>query len=319
MRKYVKAVVSFLLVVPVALKWEFDRRRLPLQKDHWLLYLKLHVRSFIKLRRFPDIYNCNDYNEKIQWLKLFDQSEQHVLLSDKIRMKEFISSRLGEGFTPKTLYVLDVEDSLPARESLPENFVIKTNHDSGGVFISKGESESEVKNKLLIAQSRLSKPYGVDAGEWCYPLIQPKVFIEEYLDIGEYAPPDYKFHCANGRVAWLHYIYDRHTAAKEMIVLRSGEVTDLSLYPSMERGAGFSRPSNWDELVGVAERISEGFKYLRVDLYNLNGRIYVGELTVYPMGGFYAGEGQRKLSDLLIFDRSTVADPILSRRMNEIC
>jgi len=316
MRKSLKLLLSLLLVLPIFIKWMCDCQKLPLTKVHWPLYLKLHIRFFIRLRRLPNIHSCRDYNEKIQWLKLFDQNECFIDMSDKLKVKGFVQERLGPGFTPKTLFVLSSDQKTPCIKDLPNDFVIKTNHDSGGVYICRRNNQIQFNKKIESAKNRLNKIYGISAGEWCYPLIEPKVFVEEYLDVGKDAPADFKFHCSNGKVLWLQYIYDRCTSPKEVIVSADGDVMDVWIYQAMEHSTTFVKPDNWHELIKVAEKLSLGVKYLRVDLYNLNGQVFVGELTLYPMGGMYSGDGQRKISNLLDFDRSTVTSPVLSQRVN---
>lgn len=315
-RRSVKKIIFLCLHPIIFIKWKIDLFTLPLERAHWKLYLNIHRHYFLRLKCFPNLRKCNDFNDKVQWLKLFDQDESHVGICDKIEFKKYIFSRLGEGYTPKTLMILDDAVGIPSDHDLPTNFVIKTNHDSGGIYISKNDNYSEIKIKVQSAKARLANPYGVEGGEWCYPLIKARVFVEEYLDFSGSTPPDYKFHCADGNVLWLQYIYDRGDDTKEIIVTPEGSETDIWQDRKMLHASGFKKPENWAELLRIASILSVGFKYIRIDLYSLQGKIYVGEFTFHPLGGFYSGAGQAQLSNHLEFDRTTTKPPVLSKRLS---
>ena len=143
-------------------------------------------------------------------------------------------------------------------------------------------------------------------GEWAYAYVQPKVFVEEFINLQSHKPPpDYKFYCVDGKVKFCHYIYDRGFDTKEQTVDPDGNDLATELYPKFKLGADFRKPGQWGEMIHVAEQLSEGFKCVRVDLFCADERVYTGEMTFWPMGGHYKGEGQKKLGQLLDFDRTT--------------
>ncbi len=197
-------------------------------------------------------------------------------------------------------------------DRLPDAFVIKTNHDSGTVVLVRDKSMLDHEATEARIEKSLARPYGWKSGEWAYSYIEPKVFVEEYIDPKNSRPPaDYKFHCVDGRARWLQYICDRGHEVKECIVELNGQVSKIHLDHKMEHSENFEMPGNWAEMKAVAEQLADGFKYVRVDLYNSTAGIHVGELTFYPLSGFYKGEGQKELGRRLDFDRATVLPSVL--------
>ena len=163
-------------------------------------------------------------------------------------------------------------------------------------------------------EAALTRVYGQELGEWAYALIRPKILIERFLDPDvNTPPPDYKFHCVDGKVKFLQYIYDRGVDTKEQIIDVTAIPLPIHLDMNFKVGSGFQRPEKWSQLVDVAERIAAGFKYVRVDLYFVKGAILFGEMTFFPYGGFYHGRGQVLLGNYLDFDRSTTKPPIFDR------
>lgn len=297
-------------------KWISDRRRLPLTPAHYDLYRIIHIRYMERLGRLPDLVNCPGFNDKIQWLKLFDQRPEVVSCSDKLLLRAFVESRLGPGYTPR-LYQVGERFSDIDLSTLPRAFVIKTNHDSGSVILVRDKESLDVERARRRIDGSLKRRYGWKKGEWAYRWIVPRVFVEEFLSPDAATPPaDFKFHCVDGRVKWLHYIYDRGMDTKEAIVDRDGVCLGISLFNKLKTVTEFERPEEWDRLVRIAESLATDFRYVRVDLYLVDGQIFVGEMTFHPKNGCYPGEGQLQLGKLMDFDRSYVK-PLLCAPLEE--
>ena len=155
-----------------------------------------------------------------------------------------------------------------------------------------------------------SRNYGGAKGEWCYKHIRPIAFVEEFLESGDEGIPDFKFHCSGGKVRFVHYIYDRASGnPKEIIVTPRGEVTGLQLMIEWERGEEFIVPSQWLEMIRVAENLSKPFKYVRVDFFVAKDKVRFGELTFSPQNGNYRTYGQKVLGGWLEIDRSSKISP----------
>lgn len=297
-------------------KWKADKELLPLKHEHFEQYFWIHRASWLKLGKFPNLVNCKDFNDKIQWLKLFDQDPVIVGCVDKIAVRHEVLKRVGEKYlvslyqTHKSFRDIDFDP-------LPKSFVVKANHDSGSYSLVGDKSKFDaVKSKAKI-EAALIRPYGMKTGQWAYALVEPKVLVEEFIDPhhGESPPPDYKFFCVDGNVRFVQYIYDRSSGTKEQIIDVSGQTLDVHFDSNFQSCSGFNRPAEWEEMISVAERMGEGFKFVRVDLlYSSSGRFYVGEMTFWPLAGFYRSAGQEQLGEFLDFDRTTYRPPMPIKR-----
>lgn len=304
--KRAKAKLSRIwLTTKIQAKWLYDKHYLPLTPDHYELYDIIHRLYWSKLHDFPNLINCRDFNDKIQWLKLFDQNPKIVRCSDKILVRDYIRERVGDEYLVKLYQVHDHFSQIDFG-TLPQSFVIKTNHDSGSVILVRDKSNFDFHSGKSRIEAALKRPYGWENAEWAYAYIKPKVFVEEFIDPeSSTPPPDYKFYCIDGVVRFVHYIYDRGFDTKEQTLDPEGNDLATELYPSFKLGKGFRKPTVWNQMISVAERLGSGFKCVRVDLFCSSDRIYAGEMTFWPMAGHYKGKGQKKIGKFLDFDRST--------------
>lgn len=298
-------VKEYPLLQTIKKKWAADSKLLPLTAEHWGLYVTIHKLCLKELGEFPNLVDCRDFNDRIQWLKLFDQDEEIVRCSDKILVRDYVRERVGEHFLTNLFQVHDHFDEIDFG-TLPNSFVIKTNHDSGTVILVRDKASLDKSAARERIENSLGQPYGWNNGEWAYSYIQPKILIEEYINPeSDVPPPDYKFHCVNGEVAWLQYIFDRGFKTKECIVDVNGDATSEHFDQNMLHSEKFTKPENWSDLLRCARELAKNFKYLRVDLFESDGRVFVGELTFYPLMGCYKTDGQRRLGQLLDFDRAS--------------
>jgi len=300
-----------LLDLRIRLKWRRDRKHLPLTGEHWELYRILHRDSWRRARRLPDLVHGRSFNDHVQWLKLFDQDERMVQLSDKVGVRSHVEARLGPGHLPTLLQVGTQFDDIDW-DALPAAFVVKATNDSGSVVVVPDRSRFDREAARARIERGLRREFGWKKGEWAYSGIEPRVLVEEYLEPdGALVPPDHKFHCVEGRVAFGHFIHGRHQDVREAITTRDGEVLPHTLY--FPGGAPFVRPSEWERMVAVAEAVAQGFRYVRVDLFLHRGRVLVGEMTFWPNGGCYVEPGQVALGERMEFDRSYVKPPVYQR------
>jgi hypothetical protein len=301
-----------LLRIRINLKWFRDRRHLPLTPDHKELYNIIHRLCWRELRDFPNLVNCRDFNDRIQWLKLFDQDPEIIRCSDKVLVRDYVAERVGPQYLTKLYQVHERFDDIDF-DSLPSAFVIKANHDSGTVILVRDKAQLDKGAAREQIDSALSRPYGWENGEWAYAFIKPRVMVEELLDpVGPKPPIDYKFFCANGKVKFCKYLYDRGLDIKARVVNSKFEFMDVILVENHKVGDKLLKPDNWEKMLELVELLSQSNKFVRVDLYNINHRIVFGEMTFFPMAGIYKGEGQKDVGNLIEFDRNTYKPPILS-------
>lgn len=317
-----KSIISRIIKVSlkplILLKWRRDMKYgLPLTASHFEIYYNIHHRYWVKFFKFPNLTECEDFNDKINWLKLFDQDKIAINCCDKVGVRDFVKERIGSGYLPELYQVADNFDGLDL-DSLPCSMVIKTNHDSGTVFLVNNKEDFDKGLVGTKISNALSAKFGMQDGEWPYALVSPKVFAEEMLESKDGLPPaDYKFHCVNGHVKWLQYIYDRGVSTKEVIIDANGCIENIHFDRGMHQGSDFVIPECWPEMISVVEKLSNNFKYLRVDLYLINNsRILVGELTFFPLAGLYSGSGQIELGRRLDFDRQTYKKCIVNELLD---
>lgn len=277
-----------LIVHAISQKWKSDKRDSPLEVRHWLLYLVVHLNYYCTNQDFPNVVDPRNFNDKINWLKLFWQSTGHIDLCDKLKVKDFVRERVGDNSSPETLAVFERDAPIDVA-TLPEKFVLKTNHNSSGALVvdKATATESHIKRAVGHLWATLDRPYGFETGEWPYIFIEPKVFAEEYIECdGHVFPPDYKFHCVNGEIAWLEYMYNRakRTPTEENIA-PDGASLNMLFDETCTLGNAFVVPENWETITDFVSKLSSGFKYVRIDIYCVNQTIYVGELTFYPDSG----------------------------------
>jgi hypothetical protein len=287
-------------------KWQRDKLVLPLTSSHWELYDIIHRLFWRELHDFPNLINCRDFNDRIQWLKLFDQDAQIVRCSDKIAVRDHVRERVGDACLVELYQVHDHFAQIDFA-SLPNALVIKANHDSGTVILVPDKSKLDRDTAGLRIDGALKRRYGWENGEWAYSWIKPKVLVEELIICGDglTPPPDFKWHCVEGKVRWLQYDFDRGQDPKRTIVFPDGSVSSLKFSYRKKSWLEFDVPEQWEEMKRIAEAVANGFKYVRVDTYLADGKIYVGELTFYPRMGCVRADGQRELGQLLDFDRTT--------------
>jgi hypothetical protein len=287
LRTLIKRIVLWL---PIRLKWRRDCRRLPLVRAQFEQYANIHVAFWWSLFRFPNLVAPQSRNDMIQWMKLFDYRPESVTCCDKIAMRDIVQARVGARYLVTLYQVHEHFDGIDFA-ALPRACVIKTNHNSGPVFLVRDHTRLDRARVRRQIERKLREVYGWEKGEWAYASAPPKVLVEEHLAPDDEAPPaDYKFHCDGGRVTFCAHFTDRHREARVQHIARDGTpIPGGAAGQSYAAAETFVKPPVWDEMVTVAERLAEGFQLLRVDLYCVGERICVGELTLWPGSGFARG------------------------------
>ncbi|MCX5700300.1 MAG: ATP-grasp fold amidoligase family protein [Candidatus Omnitrophica bacterium] len=233
----------------------------------------------------PNLINPQTLNEKILLKMLFDRNPKLTLFADKFLVRDFVKSRLEdtEQHLTKLYAVVDTLDKIHSL-NLPNQFVMKVNHLSGGVKIVRDFKGLECGELERFAEVHLNENWHRSHQEWCYKNIKPCIIFEELLDFEGNLPDDYKFFCFNGNPQFIQI--DRGRFIKHQ---RNIYDLSLSLLPVRFCYENFqdkvSVPKNFDKMIEIAKRLSKGTDFIRVDLYNINGRIIFGELTNYPEAG----------------------------------
>ena len=259
---------------------------------NWLsdaAYLKGCFRA--KMGYKLDLENPQTFNEKLQWLKLYDRNPAYTQMVDKYAVREYIKNTIGEEYLIPFLGVWDSFDEIDF-DALPEQFVLKTNHDSGTVVICKDKKTFDIEAAREKINKRINYNYYHLWREWPYKNVKHKIIAEEFMvdSDGVDGLTDYKFFCFNGYVDCVMVCLDRFTGDTKFYFFN--EEWELLRYNIRGRlaPADFSIPKLgcMDEMFDIARRLSKGIPYVRVDLYAINGKTYFGELTFFPDSGFDA-------------------------------
>lgn len=243
----------------------------------------------------PNLNAPKTFNEKIAWLKIYDQDKDQIICCDKLAVKDFISTQFSSDLI------------IPNTTTYP--MVVKANNSSGHAFFVNNKEEENKAEEFCKLEA--SKPYAIGKGEWAYRLIKPGVVKEQKL---KGTGVDYKFNCVYGEVKWVTMTWDRHGSQKKESILDSnGHTTPLHLVHTMKHveQEPFDGLENFFEMKKIAEKISERWKYIRVDLY-WDTQPKLGELTFWPGAGIYKTSDNLKFGELLNIDTTTTKPPILA-------
>lgn len=245
-------------------------------------YLTLYYLA--KQKRFPDLRNPKRFSEKIQYLKLYDQNPEHTIAVDKYLAKEYVGNILGEKYITPTLGVWEAFDQIDF-DQLPDQFVLKCNHDSQGLVIVQDKIKLDKEKARQELEAALQYNYYYISREWPYKNVKPLILAEEYLENGKEGLHDYKVWCFNGKVEYIQYITGRIGETYEVFYDRKWMKQDFSYHNPLYRKE-VAKPACLDELIEAAEKLAVNMPFLRADFYILEtGEIKFGEMTFFPMGG----------------------------------
>ncbi len=253
-------------------------------------YLRMYYR--VTMGKKLDFNNCRTMNEKLQWLKINNRHPLLTKLVDKIEVKKYVTDLLGTEYVVPLYKVWETPEQITQDDidALPDKFVIKTNHSGGnsGVVICKDKKNLDLNDLKLRMRRSMKDDIYRNFREWPYRYVNKRIFAEAYL--GEDLT-DYKFYCFNGCADCVLLCIDRQSehGPKFYFFDRNWK---LCRYNQAGKAAPadftLPKPEGMDQMFDIAARLSEGHPMVRVDLYNINGRIYFGELTFYPAAGIDA-------------------------------
>ena len=272
----------------------------------------LHVsdENFVKIqykKRLKKKLNLKEpktFNEKLQWLKLYDHKEEYTKMVDKYLVRDYIKEKIGEEYLIPLYGVYEKFDDINFKK-LPSKFVIKCNHDSGGLVICRDKKNFDIKKAKKKIEKYLKRNYYKCNREWPYKNVKPKIIIEKYMEEkNEKSLHDYKLFCFNGipKFVYVSEGMDNHKTAKMSFLDMDFSFMPFkrSDYKSFDEVP--KKPKKFDLMVEFAKILSKDIPHLRVDFYEINGKLYFGELTFFTCSGFIPFEPMewdRKLGDML--------------------
>lgn len=244
------------------------------------------------------------FNEKLQWLKLHDRKPEYTMMVDKYAVRKYIADTIGEEYLIPLLGVWDNPDEINF-DALPNQFVLKCNHNSGlGMCICKDRSKLDIEKVKAGLRKGLQQDYYLTSREWPYKNVSKKIVCEEYMeDRQAHELVDYKFMCFSGEVKCSFTCSERFTDSGLKVTFFDKDWNVMPFerhYPASKKP--LTKPINYRKMIQFAEELSKGIPFVRVDFYEINGQLYFGELTFYPGGGFEEftpEEWDYKLGDFL--------------------
>ena len=236
-----------------------------------------------------DLSNPVTFNEKLQWLKLYDRRPEYTMMVDKYLVRDYIANKLGEEYLIPLLGVWDDPDEIDF-DSLPDRFVLKCNHNSGlGMCICKDKSALNIKKVKADLRKGLKQDYYLTGREWPYKNVPRKIIAEKYMEDNTFHElRDYKFFCFNGVADCVMVCLGRSTGnTKFYFYDKEWKLCRYNILGKSIIGNGdVEKPDNISDMFAIAEKLSQGIPFSRIDLYNVNQKIYFGEITFFPDSGF---------------------------------
>lgn len=265
------------------------------------LYLKI-----IYKRRMGEKLNLlypQTFNEKLQWLKLYDRKPEYTIMVDKYEAKKWVEKKIGKEYIIPLLGVWDKFQDIDF-ELLPRQFVLKCTHDSGSLVVIKDKLKFDKDAVSLQFSHNLKINYYFKGREWPYKNIKPRIIAEEYLteEMGDLK--DYKFFCFNGKVEFFKIDFNRFIYHQANYYNVDGEILPFGEQvcpPDFNKE--LDMPYNLKEMIRLAEKLSKNITFVRVDFYEVDKKVFFGEMTFYPasgMGKFLSHEMDYELGKKIV-------------------
>lgn len=249
------------------------------------IYLKLNYR--IRIGKGLDLENPKSFNEKLQWLKLYDRRPEYTMMVDKYEVRKYIAEKIGEEYLIPLIGVYETVDEIDL-DTLPNQFVIKCNHDSGSAIICKDKALLNFKEFKRKINKHLFRNFFWVAREWPYKNVKPRIICEKYMiDESGKELKDYKMLCFNGKVLCSFVCLNRNSEKGLNVDFYDIEWNPMLFERHYPRSNTIiPKPKTYAKMIELAEALSKGIPFVRVDFYEVDGHLYFGELTFYPGSGF---------------------------------
>ena len=246
-------------------------------------FIYLHLKGKGKIY-IPKIKHPRTFNEKMLYSRCYIKNCPIANVADKILIREHIANIIGQEYLVPLLGVFNNTNEINF-DSLPKKFVIKTNHGSGWNIVCQNKSHLDVEMTKETIEYWLKLNYYNVGREWQYKDIKPKIMVEEFLNDVDGTPiKDFKLFCFNGLPQFIQVDLDRFTNHKRQFYDINWQLQEFTTMYERDPKP-IKKPTNLNEMIAIATKLSRGFKFVRVDLYNSGNKIYFGELTLHHGGG----------------------------------
>lgn len=225
------------------------------------------------------------YNAKLQWLKLYDRNKDYITCVDKYEVRDFIKDSIGEKYLIPLIGIYNTIEEIPWGE-LPDKFVLKCTHGSGTNIICKDKSRLDIEASKKKLKRWMKKNWFWYGREWPYKNVVPRILCEKYMvDESGYELKDYKIFCFNGEPKMMYVATDRGVDTRfDFFDMEFNHLPIIQSYKNATKK--IKKPYSFEIMKELSRKLSKGFIHIRVDFYDISGRIYFGEMTYYHLSGF---------------------------------
>lgn len=246
------------------------------------LYLSMLFKQ--RLGYSMDWKNPQSFNQKLQWMKLYDRNPLYSVCADKVEVRNFVAKTIGEQYLIPCLGVYDKAEDIDY-SVLPDRFVLKCNHGAKYNVICKDKNSLNVQKTNANLNRWLKEKFWRIKREYHYKAIKPRILCEQYMEDRETGGlNDYKVFIIAGEPYMIQVDLDRFGEHQRNIYDKDWNLLEVEI--SFPKGPAVPRPDNLDEMLECAEKLAKGFKEVRVDFYVINGKLYFGEMTFFSGAGF---------------------------------
>lgn len=250
------------------------------------LFLQLLYKHYFNKKL--DLKNPQTFNEKLNWLKLYNRNPLYTKMVDKYEAKQYVSQIIGDKYIIPTFGVWNKIEEIDF-DNLPNQFVLKTTHDSGTVIICKDKASFNKDSAKKKLNERLHYNYYYMHREWPYKNVKHRIIAEKFISSNNEnnSITDYKFMCFNGKVKCIFVCTGRNSEDGLRINIYDEKWESLPFTRHNQKAEKeIEKPIDLDTMIGISEKLSKDIPFVRVDLYNLDGCIFFSELTFFPSAGF---------------------------------
>ena len=252
-------------------------------KAYIMLYYRLRVGRKLNMK------NPTTLNEKLQWMKFNYRFPLQAIVSDKLLVRDYVADKIGEEYLIPLFGTWEKYDDIDF-EKLPNKFVLKCNHDSGGLVVCTDKNNLNHKEAKKKIEKSLNSNFFYIGREYQYKNIKPLIICEQFISDHGNVPMDYKIYCFNGIPDVILVCRDRFSKnthrASYLFFDQEWKFLPLDKGDDELGKVDIPRPKNLDKMIEIARKLSEDFLFARIDLYNIDGKIYFGEITLSPNSGF---------------------------------
>lgn len=248
-------------------------------------FLKMMYRVYFGKRL--DLDSPKTFNEKLQWLKLYNRRPEYITMVDKIAVKDYVAERIGPEYIIPTLGVWEYPEDIEW-EMLPDQFVLKWNHDSGSIVICTDKTKFNREDAIKKLKNSANVNFFWHGREWPYKGVKPRLFAEKYISPGPNKKdlPDYKFMCFNGEVKCCFTCTNRFSEDGLKVTFYDNDWNIMPFERSHPREiTPIQKPRCYNQMKEASEKLSQGLPFVRIDLYEIDGNPYFGEITFFPGNG----------------------------------